>query len=230
MRWLVLPGIPDVGNVEVEPDLSNAGAFLAAAMVTAGTLEIPGWPRVTQQPGDALRDIFTRMGASASVVAGRLQLTGPKEILPLDMDMHDFGELVPIIAAVAAFATGPSVLRNIGQLRGHETDRLNAITTELNRLGGKSWVEGDDLHIEPTPLHAATVDSYEDLRMATFGAIIGLRVPGVEVINIETTGKTLPQFPQMWADLIAGKKKVRAARQDIPLSNSIGYGKDGDRL
>ncbi|MFT3943560.1 MAG: 3-phosphoshikimate 1-carboxyvinyltransferase [Ancrocorticia sp.] len=230
VRWLVLPGIPDVGNVEVEPDLSNAGAFLAAAMVTAGKLEIPGWPRVTQQPGDALRDIFTRMGATANVVAGKLHLTGPKEILPLDMDMHDVGELVPTVAAVAAFATGTSVLRNIGQLRGHETDRLNAITTELNRLGGKAWVEGDDLHIEPAPLHAATVESYEDHRMATFGAIIGLRVPGVEVVNIETTSKTLPQFPQMWADLIAGKKKVRAARQDIPLSSSLGYDEDGERL
>ncbi len=221
VRWLVLPGVPDVGNVEVEPDLSNAGPFLAAAMVTGGAIEIPGWPRTTQQPGDALRDIFARMGATARVVSGRLTLIGPKSISPLDLDMHDVGELVPTVAAVAAFATGPSALRNIGQLRGHETDRLTAITTELERLGGRARVEGDDLFIEPCPLHGATVDTYEDHRMATFAAVIGLRVPGVNIVNIGTTSKTLPQFPQMWADLVAGKATVQAVPQEIPLASQF---------
>ena len=198
-------------------------------MVTAGTVEVPGWPRSTQQPGDALRDIFTRMGAAVRVVSGRLVLTGPREILPLDMDLHDVGELVPTVAAVAAFATGTSALRNIGQLRGHETDRLNAITTELNRLGGKAWVEGDDLFVEPTILHGARLETYEDHRMATFAAVIGLRVPGVDVVDIETTSKTLPQFPQMWADLVAGEASVRALPQEIPLSSQLpATGTDGD--
>ncbi len=226
VRWLVLPGVPDVGNVEVEPDLSNAGPFLAAAMVTGGTIEIPGWPRTTQQPGDTLRDIFTRMGAHARTASGRLILTGPKEILPLDLDMHDVGELVPTVASVAAFATGTSTLRNIGQLRGHETDRLNAITTELGRLGGRARVTGDDLIIEPAPLHAATVETYEDHRMATFAAVIGLRVPGVDVVNIETTSKTLPQFPQMWSDLVAGNASIQATPHEIPLSSQADMSAD----
>lgn len=222
VRWLVLPGTPDVGNVEVEPDLSNAGPFLAAAMLTGGSVEIHGWPRITKQPGDQLRTIFAQMGASVAMMAGRLQLTGPAPdgILPLDMDMHDVGELVPTIAAVAAFATGTSAIRNIGQLRGHETDRLSAITTELERLGGKAWVEGDDLLIEPRPLHGATVHTYDDHRMATFAAIIGLRTEGVLVENIGTTAKTLPQFPQMWADLTGGAASVRAATAGPTLTDN----------
>ena len=215
VRWLVLPGVPDVGNVEVEPDLSNAGPFLAAAMVTGGSVEIQGWPRITKQPGDQLRTILAQMGASVAMMAGRLQVTGPATIEPIDLDMHDVGELVPTIAAIAAFASGTSAIRNIGQLRGHETDRLSAITTELTRVGCNAWVEGDDLFIEPRPLHGATLHTYEDHRMATFAAIIGLRVPEVYVENIATTAKTLPQFLQMWADLVADSPVVRAASLEI---------------
>ena len=208
VRWLVLPGIPDVGNVEVEPDLSNAGPFLAAAMVTGGTVSIPGWPRLTQQPGAILHQILVEMGADAELKNNRLTIRGPDQIRPLDMDMHDVGELVPTIAAVAAFADGTSYLRNIGQLRHHETDRLAAICTELGRVGGKAWTEGDDLVIEPAWLHGGVIKTYEDHRMATFGAILGLRTPGIEVENIATTSKTLPQFPHMWGDLVAGVGNV----------------------
>lgn len=208
VRWLVLPGIPDVGNVEVEPDLSNAGPFLAAAMVTGGEVSIPGWPRVTHQPGVHLRDLFSAMGAQSSLQHNRLTLRGPDTVQPLDTDMHDFGELVPTVAAVAAYAAGPSVLRNIGQLRHHETDRLAAISTELNGLGGRAQVNGDDLVIEPCTLHSGLVHAYADHRMATFGAILGLRTPGIVVDDIATTAKTLPQFPQMWAELTSGIENV----------------------
>lgn len=228
VRWLVLPGIPDVGNVEVEPDLSNAGAFLAAAMVTGGFVEIQNWPRITKQPGDQLRTILAQMGASVAMMAGRLQVKGPEQIEPIDLDMHDVGELVPTVAAVATFATGTSAIRNIGQLRGHETDRLSAITTELERLGGKAWVEDDDLFIEPRPLHGATLQTYEDHRMATFAAIIGLRVEGVSVDNIATTSKTLPQFPQMWQDMVAGAAVVRANTADLPVEGPEGTASSPD--
>lgn len=208
VRWLVLPGIPDVGNVEVEPDLSNAGPFLAAAMVTGGTVTIPAWPRLTHQPGAQLRRIFTAMGATTSVAHNRLELSGPRIIQPIDMDLHHVGELVPTVAAVAAFANGTSALRNVGQLRHHETDRLSALCAEFAALGGTARTVGDDLIIEPAPLHAGVVSTYEDHRMATFGAIIGLRVPGVEIEDISTTSKTLPQFPHMWTDLTEGKSSV----------------------
>ncbi|MCF2705972.1 3-phosphoshikimate 1-carboxyvinyltransferase [Arcanobacterium haemolyticum] len=208
-RWIVRPGIPDLGNVEVEPDLSNAGAFLAAAMVTGGSITIPSWPRSTTQPGDELRTIFSQMGAHVELSHGRLCVTGPSSIRALDRDLHDVGELVPTIAAVAAFADGTSVLRNIGQLRGHETDRLAALTAEFSKLGGKAWVEGDDLHITPMRLHGGVLETYADHRMATFAAIIGLRVEGVRIINVATTSKTLPQFTQMWTDMTHGISDIR---------------------
>lgn len=207
VRWLVRPGIPAMGTVEVEPDLSNAAPFLAAAMVTGGTVRVERWPRQTTQPGDELQTIFTQMGGRVERDGEDLVVFGPETVLPLDMDMHDVGELTPTIAAVAAFANGESHLRNIGQLRGHETDRLAALVAEFERLGARAWEDGDDLVIRPASLDGremagATLESYADHRLATFGAVIGLRVPGVRVVNIETTAKTLPGFVGMWDELL----------------------------
>ncbi|MDY5152964.1 3-phosphoshikimate 1-carboxyvinyltransferase [Actinobaculum suis] len=204
-RWVVEPGTLHLGEVTVEPDLSNAAPFLAAAMVSGGSVSIPRWPARTTQPGAQIADIFSRMGGRVERSGEVLTLHGPSEILPLDADLHDVGELTPTISAVAAFATGPSRLRNIGQLRGHETDRLAAITAELNRLGCTASISGDDILISPAPMHAAQLQTYADHRMATFAAIIGLGVEGVVVEDVETTAKTMPDFPQMWETLVRGE-------------------------
>lgn len=197
-RWVVSPGVPRLGEVAIEPDLSNAGAFLAAAMVTGGTVRVERWPEATTQPGDAYRRIFTQMGGRARLEGGTLELTGPERIVPFDADMKDVGELVPTVAAVAAFAGGTSRLRNIGQLRGHETNRLAALVTELGRAEISAREEGDDLVIEGGAGRPATFDTYDDHRMATFAALLGLRLEGSRVQNVETTAKTLPGFVAMW--------------------------------
>lgn len=202
IRWLVSPGIPNLETVAIEPDLSNAGAFLAAAMVTNGSLTISGWPSRTCQPGAAFADIFTVMGARVTRGGDELTLHGPTSIQPLDADLHDLGELVPTIAATAACATGPSHLRNIGHLRGHETDRLAALTTQLKKIGCGAGVVGDDLVITPGPLHKADLETYNDHRMATFAAIIGLHVQGIRIENIATTAKTFPEFPLLWQQMV----------------------------
>lgn len=214
-RWLVHPGTPTLGEVRVEPDLSNAGPFLAAAMLTGGVVRIPNYPQETTQPGAFYRDIFEGMGGKSSLNDGIYELRGGSTIRGIDMDMHDVGELVPTVAAVCAFAETPSVLRNIGQLRGHETDRLAALECELQRLGCLAQVRENDLHIEPTPLHPARLRTYNDHRMATFGAIIGLRVEGVEVENIATTAKTFPQFAQMWREFARGASEIRPQSVDV---------------
>lgn len=208
-RWIVEPGIPRIGDVAVEPDLSNAGPFLAAAVVTGGQVSLE-WPD-SAQPGAANRRFFEAMGARTELADHKLTINGPSTIKPLDADMHDVGELVPTIAAVAAFADGPSALRNIGHLRGHETDRLAALTSELNKIGARARIAGDDLVIEPGPAKPATIETYGDHRMATFGAILGLRIPGLEVANVETTAKTFPQFVAMWEELAAGAYNVAPA-------------------
>ncbi|MEO3807121.1 3-phosphoshikimate 1-carboxyvinyltransferase [Nonomuraea sp. B1E8] len=199
--WRVEPGPIAARDVTVEPDLSNAAPFLAAALVTGGTVTIPAWPAETTQPGDALRGLLTSMGATVTRTAD-LVVTGTGEITGIDADLHEVGELTPTIAALAALARTPSRIRGVSHLRGHETDRLAALATELNRLGGDAEETDDGLVIRPRPLRGGTFHSYDDHRMATAGAVIGLAVPGVRVENIATTAKTLPEFAQMWAAML----------------------------
>jgi 3-phosphoshikimate 1-carboxyvinyltransferase len=202
-EWLVEPGQVSPWTAVIEPDLSNATPFLAAAAVTGGSVTVPHWPAHTDQAGDAIRGILTAMGATAVLDAAGLRVTGPDTLRGINIDLHDVGELTPTIAAVAIFADRPSQLRGIGHLRGHETDRLAAIAADIAALGGRVEETQDCLTIFPGPLHGGRWASYADHRMATAGAIIGLRVPGVLVDDIATTAKTLPGFDRMWADMLA---------------------------
>ena len=201
-QWRVEPGSLTGLDLVIEPDLSNAAPFMSAAMICGGEVTIRNWPKITTQPGDALRKIFENMGAKIEFVGNDLKISGNGEIKGIDIDLHDVGELTPSIAAVAALATTPSSLRNIGHLRLHETDRLAALATEINSLGGDVDEEESALHISPAPLHSGTFHTYEDHRLATAGAMLGLVVNGIKVENIETTNKTLPDFPGQWAQLL----------------------------
>ncbi|MGW1655270.1 3-phosphoshikimate 1-carboxyvinyltransferase [Streptomyces atratus] len=200
--WRVSPSAMLGRDLTVEPDLSNAQPFLAAALVTGGRVTIPDWPERTTQPGDALREIFTAMGGSCELTERGLTFTGSGRIHGIDVDLGEVGELTPGIAAVAALADGPSTLSGVAHLRLHETDRLAALTKEINELGGDVTETADGLHIRPRPLHGGTFHTYDDHRMATAGSIIGLAVPGVEIENVATTAKTLPDFPQMWTGML----------------------------
>lgn len=208
--WIVKPAKLTGQELIIEPDLSNAAPFMAAAMICGGSVTIKDWPKQTTQPGDQLRDIFTKMGAQISLTNDGLKITGSGKINGIDIDLHDVGELTPSIAAVAALAATPSTLRNIGHLRLHETDRLTALATEINKLGGEAIESPNDLIIKPKPLSTNShnnqdsylFNSYDDHRMATAGAIIGLAVKGVVVENIETTKKTLPDFPGLWHQML----------------------------
>ena len=201
--WGVKSGKLHGQELVIEPDLSNAAPFLSLAMVCGGSVTIADWPKTTTQPGDQLRSIFTQMGAKISMDQRGLTLTGTGVIHGIDIDLHDVGELTPSIAAVAALADSPSHLRGIAHLRLHETDRLAALTREINALGGDVVEEESALHITPAPLHGGVFHTYDDHRLATAGAVIGLVVPGIEVENIATTRKTLPDFPGLWSSLLA---------------------------
>ena len=200
--WRVEPGKLRGQDLVIEPDLSNASPFLSIAMVCGGTITIADWPKSTTQPGDQLREIFSRMGAHVEFTSAGLTLTGGDSIHGIDIDLHDVGELTPSIAALAALADSPSHLRGIGHLRLHETDRLAALTREINSLGGNVVEEETALHITPAPLHGGTFHTYEDHRLATAGAVIGLVVPDVLVENVATTRKTLTDFPGLWNSLV----------------------------
>jgi 3-phosphoshikimate 1-carboxyvinyltransferase len=200
--WSVKPGKLHGQDLVIEPDLSNAAPFLSLAMVCGGSVTIADWPSSTTQPGDQLRSIFTQMGAKVSMDERGLTVTGTGVIHGIDIDLHDVGELTPSIAAVAALADSPSHLRGIAHLRLHETDRLAALTREINALGGDVVEEESALHITPAPLHGGVFHTYDDHRLATAGAVLGLVVPGIEVENIATTRKTLPDFPGLWSSLL----------------------------
>jgi 3-phosphoshikimate 1-carboxyvinyltransferase len=200
--WSVKPGELHGLELVIEPDLSNAAPFLSIAMVCGGRVAIADWPVKTTQPGDQLRTILSDMGAQFSFGDNGLTIIGTGTIHGLDVDLHDVGELAPAIAALAALADSPSHLRGIGHLRKHETDRLAALTREINALGGNVIEEETALHITPAPLHAGVFHTYDDHRLATAGAVLGLVVVGVEVENIATTRKTLPDFPGLWSSLL----------------------------
>lgn len=228
--WRVHPG-PILGlRTLIEPDLSNAAPFMGAALIAGGSVTIKDWPKITTQPGDQLREIFQAMGGvitrgapielatknsknnknSASkngnsknnAPSDDLTITGTGRIHGIDIDLHDVGELAPSIAAVALLADSPSHLRGIGHLRLHETDRLDAIAREFNALGGNVIAHQDSLEIIPAPLHGGTFHTYEDHRLATAAAMIGLQIPDISVENIETTSKTFPDFPGLWSAML----------------------------
>jgi 3-phosphoshikimate 1-carboxyvinyltransferase len=201
--WRVEPGPIHIGTLTVEPDLSNAAPFLAAAAVTGGTVTVPAWPVRTSQAGDALRHLLERFGARCRLEPDGLTVTGPQRLSGIDADLGDVGELTPVITALSALAHGPSTLRGIAHLRHHETDRLAALCKEINALGGDVTELDDGLMIRPRPLTGGVFSTYDDHRLATTAAVLGLCVPGIEIENVETTAKTLPGFVDLWTGMLA---------------------------
>jgi 3-phosphoshikimate 1-carboxyvinyltransferase len=201
-RWRVAPGPVKAVDHLIEPDLSNAAPFLALAAVSGGSVTVRDWPHATTQAGDALRGILTEMGCTVERDDAGLRVTGSGVLQGIDVDLHDVGELTPAIAALCALAESPSHLRGIGHIRGHETDRLAALATELGALGADVTEHADGLSLRPAPLHGGVFRTYADHRMAHAAVIIGAAVDGIEVENVGTTAKTFPDFAGFWSGLI----------------------------
>ncbi|MEM6109019.1 3-phosphoshikimate 1-carboxyvinyltransferase [Mycobacterium sp. 050272] len=204
-RWHVRPGTVAARHWEVEPDLTNAVAFLSAAVVTGGNVRIIGWPATSVQPANDILDVLSKLNAVVTQTDSSLEVQGPEGYDGFDVDLRDVGELTPSVAALAALATPGSVSRlsGVAHLRGHETDRLAALSAEINRLGGDCQETADGLVITSTPMHSGIWRAYADHRMAMAGAIVGLRVPGVRIDDIGATTKTLPEFAQLWMRMLA---------------------------
>lgn len=200
-RWRVEPGVLQAVDVAIEPDLSNAAPFLMLGMVSGGAVTVADWPRTTTQAGDALRDLLARMGGEVAFTEEGLQVRSSGTIHGIDIDLHDLGELTPCIAALCALADSPSRLTGIAHIRGHETDRLSALATELTKVGASVTELPDGLEITPAPLHAAVWDTYADHRMAHAGVVLAAAVEGLEVADIATTAKTFPGFAAAWSGL-----------------------------
>lgn len=197
--WKVSPSTIQAFDIHIEQDLSNAAPFLAAAAATGGRVQIPDWPVASTQIGDRLRNLLVNLGSSVEFDGGTVTVTGGSGIR--GGTFASTGELAPVIAALCALADTPSTLTGIAHLRGHETNRLAALATEINNLGGDVEETADGLLIRPARLHGGLFHTYNDHRMAMAGAVLGLAVPGVEIENIATTSKTIPEFADLWNEL-----------------------------
>ncbi|MFV0372719.1 3-phosphoshikimate 1-carboxyvinyltransferase [Microbacterium sp.] len=203
-EWLVPASTLRGRDTHIEPDLSNAAPFLAAALATGGAVSVPGWPASSTQPGALLTEILPVLGARASRRGGVLTVTGGDRIVGVDLDLSAASELTPTLFALAALADSPTTLHGVGHIRGHETDRIAALVSNLRAIGGDAQELPDGLRVTPAPLHGGLWRAHHDHRIATAGAIIGLRVPGIEVDDITTTAKTMPEFPVLWQRMLAG--------------------------
>jgi 3-phosphoshikimate 1-carboxyvinyltransferase len=206
--WAVRPGPVAALDEVIEPDLSSAAPFLAAAVVTKGLIRIADWPERTTQPGGLLPGLLEQFGAWVRRDGTDMVISGPATVTGADLDLRDAGELTPVLAAIAAVADSPSRLMGIDYLRGHETDRLAALARELSGLGAVVTELDDGLQIRPKRLHGGVFRTYDDHRMAMAGAVVGLVVPGVRLDDVATTGKTFPGFATMWAEAVAGRRSV----------------------
>jgi 3-phosphoshikimate 1-carboxyvinyltransferase len=202
--WSVEPGRLAGRAWQIEPDLSGAAPFLAAAMVTGGEVTVPDWPRSTTQPGDQLRELLTAMGARVSLGPAGLTLRGDGQVRGIEADLSDVSELTPVLAALATLGDRPSRLRGVAHIRGHETDRISALAQELGHLGAEITEWEDGLEIRPRPMRGAVFETYADHRMAHAAAVIGLAVPGVVLSDVACTSKTMPEFPELWTRLVSG--------------------------
>ena len=201
--WFVHPGQLSSQAVHVQPDVVNSAPFLAAALVTGGSVTILDWPAVTSQPASQILDVFTQLGATCSAGPDGLTVTGTGRIHGITADLADCNEISMVTGALAALADSPSVLTGIGHQRTHETDRLAALATEINALGGAVTELADGLRIQPRPLRAARpFATYDDHRLVMAAAVLGLAVPGLAVADPATVGKTFPEFPDVWAAML----------------------------
>jgi 3-phosphoshikimate 1-carboxyvinyltransferase len=156
------------------------------------------WPEVTTQPGAHLDRLLTRMGAEVTRTPEGLQVSGNGVIRPLEADLSEVGELTPVLAALCALADGRSRITGVAHLRGHETDRLQALDEVLTAVGARVEQLPDGLVIEPGRHRPALLDSYADHRMVMAAAVLGLAIDGVTVADPGAVTKTLPDFVDRW--------------------------------
>ena len=200
--WGVKPGPIAALDEAIEPDLINAATFLAAAVVTGGCVSV-AWPHHTVQAADEILAVLTALGGSVERGDGQVTVEGAGTITGADLDLTATAELTCIVAAMLALGDRPGRIRGVGHVRLHETDRLAALEAELSALGTTIRQTDDGLIIEPAPLRPGVFHTYADHRMAHAGALLGLATPGIELDDVSCTTKTIANFEELWAGLLA---------------------------
>ena len=190
----------------VEPDASAASYFLAAAAVTGGRIRINALGRGSAQGDLGLASVLERMGCAVTWGDDFVELRGPARLHGVDVDMSGMSDVAQTLAAIAPLADSSVRIRGIAHIRAKETDRIGAVTTELRRLGATVAEHPDGWEIAPSALHGATVETYDDHRMAMSFAVMGLRVAGVRIANPRCVAKTFPDFFERFAELTSAAR------------------------
>ena len=200
--WRVSPGTLRPRDAAVEPDLSTAAAYLAAPLVSGGSVTVTDWPRDTRQPGSVLPDLLAAMGGAVTRTKDTVTVSGGNGLHGIAADLADAPELTPVLTALAALADTPSSFRGVAHIRLQETDRLAALAKELTSLGGDVVDTDDGIEVRPRPLTGGLLATYDDHRIAMAWAVLGLGVDGVLLDDVGTTRKTVPDFVDSWYRLL----------------------------
>ena len=208
LTWTVEPGEISALDQRIEPDLSNAAAFLIAGVITGGKVTVPGWPAETTQPGDLIRNVFEKLGATSELGPDGLSAWTEGGLVGCDLDMHAASELTPAVAALAVFANGVTRITGVGHIRGHETNRIEAIVKELRALGVTAEELADGLAIEGISASGKLsptrpFDTYADHRMVHLGALLALKCEELKVSDPQAAAKTMPDFVQRWEAMVS---------------------------
>jgi 3-phosphoshikimate 1-carboxyvinyltransferase len=181
-------------SLEIEPDASAASYAFAAAALLGGRVTVEGLGRDAQQGDVAFVDVLEQMGAAVERTPTSITVTGTGHLRGVEVDMAQISDTAQTLAVVAAFAESPTRVTGIGFIRGKETDRIGAVVSELRRLGIDASDEPDGFTVRPGPVRPATVQTYDDHRMAMSFALAGLRVPGVQIADPGCVAKTFPGY------------------------------------
>jgi 3-phosphoshikimate 1-carboxyvinyltransferase len=193
-RFSVEPTVYRARRYPIEPDASSAQYFLAAAALCGGRVRVQGLGSHSLQGDVRFVDLLEQMGATVLRGEDFLEVRGGAQLDGIEADMNTISDTAPTLAALAPFARRPVVIRNIAHVRLQESDRLHAVATELQRLGACVRELDDGLRIEPSDIHPAVVETYDDHRLAMAFALVGLRVPGITIRDPQCVRKTFPDF------------------------------------
>lgn len=214
-RWLVSAGPIKPADVIIPPDLANAAPFLAAAAVTGGRVTVPDWPEVTDQPGDRIQEILGLFGAEVVRTEDGLTVQGTDQLHAVDLDLADASELTPVVAVLASLADHTSHIRGVAHIRGHETDRLAALATDLGAVGAGVHETDDGLRIHPKLLRSNNWLTYADHRMAHAGALLGLVIDDIVLDDIGCVAKTMPDFVRRWQQMLYDSVTAAQGLEDL---------------
>jgi 3-phosphoshikimate 1-carboxyvinyltransferase len=195
----VAPGGYRGTSFRVEPDASSSSYPLAASAIVGGSVEIQGLGKDSMQGDAKFAELLSRMGCDVQYTQTSITVQRDKtrDLLGIDVDMRDMSDLVPTLAAVAVYASSPTVIRGVGFIRSKESNRIDDLASELRNIGVNATATTDGLIVSPSDVRGGSVDTHHDHRMAMAFSLIGIGSGGMDILNPSVVSKSWPGFWSM---------------------------------